>query len=305
MRSPKDTATIPMDALPAGRVGGALPVLEAGTVLDGHYEIAHPIGEGGMAQVYLAFDRWLERPVAIKLAHPSHLAQLQREARVLASLQDPGLVVAHSYGYLGPLPFLVLEYLRGVSLATAIANTGRASDIDDALDLARGICDAVQPLHDRGLIHGDLKPSNIMRESTRVVVIDLGLVWDPAREPNGYRVSGSPPFMAPEVIARTVHPGQELLIDVYAIGMILYSLVAGEPAFADDDVQTTMQRQLLEPARPLSARRDDLPPRLSLLVDSMIDRSPSRRPANLRRVRDALLGIPRRGTSHALRTHAG
>lgn len=294
-----------MDTLAERRERVAPPFLATGTILDGHYEIAHAIGEGGMAQVYLAFDRWLDRPVAIKLAHPAHPEQLQREARVLAGLQHPGLVVAHGYGYHGATPFLVLEYLRGVSLAKCLASTVGGLDIDDALDLAVGICDAVQPLHDRGLVHGDLKPSNIMREATRVVVIDLGLVWDPAREPNGYRVSGSPPFMAPEVIEHTVHPGQEQLIDVYAIGMILYSLIAGEPAFADDDVQTTMQRQLLEPARPLSARREGLPPRLFLLVDSMLDRSPSRRPQSLHRVRDALVGIPRRGAARVARRDVG
>lgn len=296
---------MPMDTFAEGRRRDAPPLLEPGTLLDGHYEIASPLGEGGMAQVYLAFDRWLDRPVAIKLAHAAHPDQLQREAHVLASLQHPGIVVAHGYGFVGATPFLVLEYLRGVSLATCLANAAGGLDIDDALDLAVGICDAVQPLHDRGLVHGDLKPSNIMREETRVVVIDLGLVWEPAREPNGYHISGSPPFMAPEVIEHSVHPGQEQLIDVYAIGMILYSLIAGETAFADNDVQTTMQRQLLEPARPLSAHREGLPPRLSLLVDSMIDRSPSRRPQTLRRVRDALVGIPRRASPRVPRREVG
>jgi len=271
------------------------PVFALGTVLDDHYELRELLGSGGMADVYLAYDRWLDRDVAIKATAPALADHLAREARVLASFRHAGLVAAYGYGYRDRVPYIVLEHVPGVSLGQRLAEEASAgiASIDEALRLTTGICEALEPLHERGLVHCDLKPGNIMCAADRVVLIDFGLVWDPERD--GSRLaSGSPPFMAPEAIQGTIRPGEERLIDVYAIGMILYCLVAGTPPFDDDSVLATMQRQLLESARPLSSRRDHLPPRLSELAAQLIERDPSKRPGDIAHVRDALIGIPHR-----------
>jgi eukaryotic-like serine/threonine-protein kinase len=275
------------------------PIFAIGTVLDDHYELRERLGSGGMADVYLAHDRWLDRNVAIKATTPALADHLAREARVLASFRHPGLVAAHGYGYRDRFPYIVLEHLPGPSLGQRLADDHACDGIpsvDEALGLTSGICEALIPLHARGLVHCDLKPGNVMCAPDRVVLIDFGLVWEPQRD--GSRpASGSPPFMAPEAIRGTIRPGEERLIDVYAIGMILYCLIAGTPPFDDDSVVATMERQLLERARPLSSRRDDLPPRLSELTAELIDRDPSKRPPDVVHVRDALVGIPRRTPS--------
>ena len=266
-----------------------------GTVLDGHYEIGPLLGQGGMAQVYLAFDRWLQRKVAIKAAPQALRDYLAREAQTLAGFQVPGLVAAHSFGYHEGTPYVVLEYLDGVSLGDRLTGEdGPLPSIDEALRLTAGICEAVRPLHERGIVHCDLKPGNIMCTGTRVVLIDFGLVWDPPRDGPRQGSLGSPPFMAPEAITRVVAPGQEHLIDVYAIGMILYALIAGIPAFDGGDLVALMERQLVERPCPLSTLREGLPPRLSEVAASLIERDPSNRPQSVAEVRDAIVGIPRR-----------
>ncbi len=270
-------------------------LLPPGAVLEGHYEVERRLGEGGMAEVYLAHDRWLNRPVAIKTAHPDFADQLAHEAQVLARFAHPGLVAAHSYGYLGQMPYLVLEYLPGVSLAQKLRASGSGFlPVEEAMGLVTRLCDALLPLHAAGLVHCDLKPSNIMCAPPRVVLIDLGLVWDTRRDVAPPRACGTPPFMAPEMSEGLIQPGHEHLVDVYALGMILYSLVAGVPAFGDESPYITMNRQLHESARPLADLHRALPPRLSEIVAALLDRDPARRPQSVAHVRDALVGIPRR-----------
>lgn len=272
-------------------------LLPPGAVLEGHYEIERRLGEGGMAEVYLAHDRWLNRPVAIKTAQPDFAAQLAHEAQVLARFAHPGLVTAHSYGYLGQMPYLVLEYLPGISLAEKLRALGSGCvPVDEAMALVTRLCDALLPLHAAGIVHCDLKPSNIMCAPPRVVLIDLGLVWDTRRDAAPQQTCGTPPFMAPEVSEGLIQPGQEHLIDVYALGMILYSLVAGVPAFGDESPYITINRQRREPARPLAELHRALPPRLSEIVATLLERDPARRLQSVAHVRDALVGIPRRAS---------
>ena len=111
-------------------------LLPPGAVLEGHYEVERRLGEGGMSEVYLAHDRWLNRPVAIKTAQPEFADQLAHEAQVLARFADPGLVAAHSYGYLGQMPYLVLEYLPGISLAQKLrASSSGVLPVEEAMGL--------------------------------------------------------------------------------------------------------------------------------------------------------------------------
>jgi serine/threonine-protein kinase len=272
-------------------------LLTRGDLLDGHYEIRELLGAGGMAEVYLGFDRWLAREVAIKATPPMLGGHLEREARALARFRHPGLVTAHAYGHHKGVPYLVLEYLRGKSLSQQLIEAGPAPfSVDAALRLVVGICEALQPLHERGYVHCDLKPGNIMCTEVGVVLIDFGLVWDPRVDPSRSRLSGSPPFMSPELIAGDTRPGREHLVDIYALGMILYGLLAGATPFSDPDPEVVMSRQLVEDAPSLSTVREDLPPRLAEIVGSSIARDPAQRPSDAASLRAALLGIPRRGS---------
>ncbi len=272
------------------------PLLAPGVLIDKHIEITALLGSGGMAEVYLGVDRWLRREVAIKATSLELAEHLEREAQVLASFRHPGLVTAHAYGHHERVPYVVLEYLHGKSLTQELsARESGGYPVDDALRLVVGVAEALMPLHERGLVHCDLKPGNIMCTPSRVVLIDLGLVWDTRSETRRTTFSGSPPFMAPEAIAGQVQPGQAHLIDVYALGMLLYVLLAGSPPFSDTEPSRLMSRQLAEEAPSLSTRRNDLPPRLSAIVSALIHRDPNERPRDVTAVRDALVGIPRRG----------
>jgi serine/threonine protein kinase len=280
----------------AGAAAEPGDLLQIGELIDGHYEVTEKIGAGGMAQVYLGYDRWLERQVAIKAAPRQLAGHLSQEARVLARLRHPGIVTAHAFGHHRRTPYVVLEYLPGESLTARLIGRGAEPySIDGALRTVVGICEALVPIHRAGLVHRDLKPGNVMCAEDRVVLIDFGLAWDTRTALSVGHLSGSPPFMAPEVIGNCVRAGEGHLIDVYALGMILYGLVAGATPFADRDPKKVMERQLAEEAPPLSSQRADLPPRLSEVVASLIERDPTRRPADVMSVRDALLGIPRRG----------
>jgi serine/threonine protein kinase len=291
-----DAATVSQRRPRSNSSGEPGLLLKLGEVLDGHYEIVDLLGSGGMAEVYLGFDRWLQRKVAIKTTPRELTGHLEREAQALASFQHPGLVAAYAYGRHRDAGYLILEYLRGDSLNARLHRQSETEpcSVDDALRLVVGVAEALAPLHERGFVHCDLKPGNVMCTPDRVVLIDLGLVWDPRAEKRDGKSSGSPPFMAPEIISGVVRPEQAHLVDVYALGMILYTLLAGAPPFVDPDPQVVMRRQVLEPAPRLATKRRDLPPRLSEIVASLIHREPGERPQDILTVRDTLLGVPRR-----------
>lgn len=263
-----------------------------GENLGGHYLVKRLIGVGGMAQVYEGYDLQLTRPVAIKAPWPWAVATLQREARMLARLRGEGIVTAHGWGQHAGVPFLVLELIAGASLAQRLTERRRLGrgpmSADDALAIAVALCDALLALHLRGIAHLDLKPSNIMLHNRGVVLIDFGLAChERAPLANG---SGSPHFMAPETIGRELHPGRARLADLYAIGVILYYCLSGALPFGDGDTMEIARRQVSEPAPPLAGQWAPLRD----LVAALLERDPARRPNGVQRLREALLGIPRR-----------
>lgn len=270
--------------------------LSRGTIVGGRYQVTRLLGQGGMAQVYQAHDLDLDRDVAVKLALPGAEPSLRREARVLAGVRSPGLVTVHSWGEHAGSAFIVLEYIEGRSLASQLIERDREGlgpfSIDEALDLTVAICEALEPLHQSAFAHFDLKPSNVMCAGDRVVLIDLGIARD-ERSPSKRAISGSPHFMAPESIEGEVAPHQAHLADIYAVGVILFALVAGRPPFDDPDGARVMRLQVEAEPPLLSSLRPDLPPRLEALVGSMLAKAPEDRPQDVARLRAALLGIPR------------
>src|ERR1043165_554319 len=146
----------------------------------GAYEIVAKLGEGGMGEVYRARDTRLDRDVAIKAlpsqfaSDPERLARFDREAKVLASLNHPHIAGIHGLEESSGAKYLVLEYIEGESLADRLTK-GRLP-LDEALGIARQMCDALEAAHEKGIIHRDLKPANIMLTDTgHVKVLDFGL----------------------------------------------------------------------------------------------------------------------------------
>jgi serine/threonine protein kinase len=207
----------------------------------GPYEILERIGAGGMGEVYRANDTRLGRDVAIKVLpaaffeEPARLIRFQREARILASLNHPNIVTLHSFEEAGGIHFLTMELIEGQALNRLIPKEGLA--VDQILDVAGAILEALAAAHEKGVVHRDLKPGNVMVTKVgRVKVLDFGL----AKELNasiltetilataGFTeagvVMGTPPYCSPEQIT-----GRELdhRSDIFSLGTMLYEMATG------------------------------------------------------------------------------
>jgi len=217
-----------------------ITTLKAGDIVAG-YRIDGILGSGGMGQVYLARDTQLHRTVAIKIVDPRRQSpqELVREARLAASLDHPAICTIHGVDYLGEEPFLVMEHVKGLPLSKVIRSR-RSVSVTTALDFARQIVAAVAHAHDRGVIHGDLKSSNIMvGPDGRVTILDFGLARRDG-EPIGGEIestrqsplsgaAGTVPYMSPEIIRGETPSVQS---DIWALGVLLFEMVVGRRPFA-------------------------------------------------------------------------
>jgi serine/threonine protein kinase len=215
--------------------------LKVGQIV-GRYRIDGVLGSGGMGQVYLARDIQIQRTVAIKLVdgRRQRPQELVREARFAASLDHPSICTIHGVDYLGEEPFLVMEHVKGSPLSKVIRGR-RSISATTALDFARQIVSAVAHAHDRGVIHGDLKSSNVMiGPNGHVTILDFGLAVrrdagmckgeaESTRLSPSSGAAGTVPYMAPEIIR-----GQSASVqsDIWALGVLLFEMLAGRRPFA-------------------------------------------------------------------------
>ncbi len=271
----------PADAPPAG-------VAEA---LANHprYRLLCKLGEGGMGTVYLAEHRLMRRPVALKviraewLSHPQAVARFRREVAAAAQLHHPNVVHAYDADEVDGSHFLVMEYVNGVPLDRWLAERGPLP-IAEACSYARQAALGLQAAHDRGLVHRDLKPHNLMRTPDGTVkVLDFGLArlatdHDGAAEgtvtyPGG--VMGTPDYMAPEQgqDSRTA----DTRSDVYSLGCTLYHLLSGRPPFPEGTAVQKIFRHALERPPRLTDLRPDVPAALARVVARMMAPRPADR----------------------------
>jgi len=208
----------------------------------GPYRIDAVLGAGGMGIVYRAHDRARQRTVAIKVVDRRHAASasprwLVREARVAAALDHPSICGIHGVGFAGGQPFIVMEHVEGKPLASLIPRAGLA--VDAARHYATQICAAVAHAHERGIVHRDLKSSNIVVGADgRATLLDFGLaICDADGEPSEVETTwprdipsgaGTVPYMAPELLR-----GQpaDRRSDVWALGVLMYEMLAGRRPF--------------------------------------------------------------------------
>jgi serine/threonine protein kinase/tetratricopeptide (TPR) repeat protein len=270
------------------------------------------LGAGGMGEVYLAEDLRLHRPVALKVLRPEAdrdeqaRERLLREARVASGLNHPNIAVIYDIGELpretGPLRYIAMEFVAGRTLA----DIGRRDppDLDSVLDMVRQTAEALAEAHAHGIVHRDVKPSNVMvTESGRVKVLDFGLAReqpplsdaDPTWTRDAGRLSGDGAlvgtlaYMSPE---QALGQGVDARADVFSLGAVLYELLAGRAPFAGRNAVRVLDALLHHDPPPLSARVSD--PRLQrveAILGRMLAKDPDRRYPGMRELIDDLEAV--------------
>lgn len=255
---------------------------DAGERRLGDYVLVRRLGEGGMGVVYLAEDRKLKRHVALKTVRPelagspTALHRFDREARALARLRHPGIAAVHAYGEADGVRFLAMELILGRDLDQLVAE--QPFEVTAAARVARDVAEALATAHTAGVLHRDVKPANIRRDSEgRAVLMDFGLARDlEGADPTlTAAFAGSPAYAAPEQLtgARPV----DVRTDVYGLGATLYELLTGRVPFAGDNVEQIMRRVLSEDPVPLRRLRPEVPRDLEAVVLRALERDPERR----------------------------
>ena len=248
----------------------------------GPYQVLDVIGHGGMATVYKAYQPELDRIVAIKILLPTFVDDaafrscFEREARLVARLRHPYIVGIHGVGDEEGAPYLVMEYLQGQTLHTALRQRVRAGTFytpAEALALLTPIASALDYAHTHGVIHGDLKPENIILTANGPIITDFGLAKQAQEEAaSAGEVMGTPSYMSPEQIrAERV----DCRSDVYALGILLYELLTGTVPFTGPTPSAVAQAHLYQPPPALATLQPRLAP--SPLIEEVVRRAVAKR----------------------------
>lgn len=267
-----------------------------GTVLEGRYRVDGVLARGGMSVVHRGVDLRLERPVAIKVldgalaSDPAFVRRFEREARAAARLAHPGIVAVHDQGR-DPdgTVFLVLELVEGGTLRDVLRDQGRLHPAA-ALTVAEQVVTALQIAHDRGLVHRDVKPENVLigRDGS-VKVADFGLVaaaWETDPDDAGETVLGTVAYLAPEQVTDGRADARS---DLYATGIVLFELLTGVPPHGGGDAVSVARRHVHHDVPPPSSVVGGIPRALDRLVTAATHRDPEARLADA----DAFLAAAR------------
>src|SRR6202167_1585152 len=288
-------------------------MIDAGTVIDGRYEVLSRIGTGGMADVYLARDQLLGRQVAVKLLHhrfaedQEFVERFRREASSAAGLSHPHVVAIFDRGEWDGTYYIAMEYLPGRSLKTVVRERGPLDPVS-AIDIVIQILRAARSAHRRGVIHRDLKPHNvILDEEGRARVTDFGIARAGASDMTlTGSIMGTAQYLSPEQAQGYAVSDAS---DLYSVGVILYELLTGVVPFEGESAVAIAFKQVSATPRPPSELNPALPPSLDAVVLRALAKDPAQRYADadeliaaLQRERDALpalSGAPAAAVYHA------
>src|SRR5271156_4030112 len=271
---------------------GGVPTRETARTTPQHlsdrYELGEILGFGGMSEVHLARDVRLHRDVAVKVLRadlardPSFYLRFRREAQNAAALNHPAIVAVYDTGEAekaaGPLPYIVMEYVNGVTLRD-IVHTGGPLPPTRAIEIIADACQALNFSHQHGIIHRDVKPANIMISSTNAVkVMDFGIARALADSGNSVTqtaaVIGTAQYLSPEQARGETVDARS---DVYSLGCVLYEILTGEPPFTGDSPVSVAYQHVREDPIPPSKRHQGISPDLDAVVLKALAKNPENR----------------------------
>lgn len=258
----------------------------------GKYEVLRVIGRGGMGVVYEALDPKLGRHVAIKMilgATPGLLARFDREARSTGSLQHQNIVTIYEFGDQEGSPYLVMEYLEGISLDAAIAS-GRSLSLTNKLSICIDICNGLNYAHDRGIIHRDIKPANVMLlEDGNVKIVDFGIARIGDTGISRTEIIGSLHYMSPEQFQSQP---LDRRTDIFSAGVVLYQLLTGVLPFETTGGEAAvMYRIIHEDPPPLATHLQHYPSELDEIISKVLAKNRDLRYASARDLAFDLLAV--------------
>jgi eukaryotic-like serine/threonine-protein kinase len=265
-------------------------------IINERYEVQQRIGRGGMADVFLARDTLLDRPVAIKVlfpeyaTDPSFVERFRREAQAAANLNHPNIVGVYDWGRQGNTYFMAMEFVNGRTLADVLRSNGQLTP-HQATDIAIEVAAALGFAHRGGVVHRDIKPANILISNEgRVKVADFGI----ARALNAPiesgltqagAVMGTATYFSPEQ-AQGGQPDPRS--DLYSLGIVLYEMVGGRPPFGGDNPVSVAYKQVHEQPKPLNQLAPDVPRAFEAIVAKLLAKNPAIRYPTAESLRDDL-----------------
>lgn len=264
----------------------------------GRYRVMGLLGEGAKKLVYLAGDTSLGREVALAVVKSSltgnDLIRLKREAKAMAQLSDhPNIVAVYDIGEEAGHPFIVSQYMKGGDVESLIRRApGSRLPVSQAVVICIQVASALEAAHSRGIIHRDVKPSNVWLSEERVAKLgDFGLaiVADDSRITRMGIMIGTATYMSPECAAGGARAA-DARSDIYSLGATLFEMLAGRPPFVGDMVKVIYQQRHTQPPK-LSDVVAGIDPRISQLVDQMLAKDPNVRPQRAQQVIEALRSI--------------
>ena len=294
------------------------------STLGATYTFERELGGGGMSRVFTAEETRLRRKVVVKVLSPELAAgvsadRFEREIQTVASLQQANIVPVLTVGETGGLPYYTMPFVEGESLRAHLARCG-ALPISEVVGIARDVAKALQYAHDRGIVHRDIKPDNVLLSGGTAVVTDFGIAKAIAAARRGDRPGrdsapalsavegrdlptptltqigtsiGTPAYMAPEQAIGD--PSLDHRADVYALGCMVYELLAGRPPFADRTPQRIVAAHLSEPPQAIAELRTDTPAPLADLVMRCLEKEAGARPQSAGDVLRALDAVTSAG----------
>lgn len=263
--------------------------------LAGRYRIEREIGSGGMALVYVADDLKHDRKVAVKvlrseLAESIGVERFLREIRIEASLQHPNIIPLFDSGNAGGLPYYVMPYIDGKSLRDQLTREIQLP-LNDALRIVGEVGAGLSCSHDRGIIHRDIKPENILLAGERAMIADFGIARLTAEVPDEKLttmgiVLGTPAYMSPEQASASDRI--DIRTDVYALGTVLYEMLAGEPPFTGRSRSAIIAKIITQNVPSLSVVRPNIPSGIKDVVEKALAKVPADRFGSVHEMVEAL-----------------